>query len=176
MEWLKIVTSNELVRISTDEIVYILADGNYCDIMLANGSTHKMTFQLHYFEDYFKQLSHSSFHRVGRSLIVNKKHIRVINVADKIIKFGGHTIADKVPSLRISKLGRHGRESMYDFADALREYGFVDAVYMTGGNAYSFHRDSAGNSHVNSATLEKIGKYGSRPLPQPLLVLRSAAD
>ena len=59
MEWLKIVTSNELVRISTDEIVYILADGNYCDIMLANGSTHKMTFQLHYFEDYFKQLSRS---------------------------------------------------------------------------------------------------------------------
>ena len=43
MEWLKIVTSNELVRISTDEIVYILADGNYCDIMLANGSTHKIT-------------------------------------------------------------------------------------------------------------------------------------
>ena len=70
----------------------------------------------------------------------------------------------------------HGRESMYDFADALREYGFVDAVYMTGGNSYSFHRDSTGNSHVNSATLEKIGKYGSRPLPQPLLVIRSAAD
>lgn len=69
----------------------------------------------------------------------------------------------------------HGRESMYDFADALREYGFVDAVYMTGGNSYSFHRDSTGNSHVNSATLEKIGKYESRPLPQPLLVFRSAS-
>ncbi|MDE6561280.1 MAG: hypothetical protein K2K75_07870 [Muribaculaceae bacterium] len=54
MEWLKIVTSSELVRISTDEILYILADGNYCDIMLANGTTAKMTFQLPYFEDYFK--------------------------------------------------------------------------------------------------------------------------
>ncbi|MDE7421029.1 MAG: phosphodiester glycosidase family protein [Muribaculaceae bacterium] len=64
------------------------------------------------------------------------------------------------------------KESMYDFADALREYGFVDAVYMTGGNAYSFYRDADGNSHVNSSTLDKIYKYGSRPLPQPLLVFR----
>ena len=125
MEWLKIVTSNELVRISTDEIVYILADGNYCDIMLANGSTHKMTFQLHYFEDYFKRLEKSSFYRVGRSVIVNMRHIRVINVTDKIIKFGGHTIADKVPSLRISKLGRDTlkelKQDMSEYEERKRE-------------------------------------------------------
>ena len=66
------------------------------------------------------------------------------------------------------------RESMYDFADALREYGFVDAVYMTGGNTYSFHRDSTGNFHVNTATLEKIRKYDTIPLNQPLLVFRSS--
>lgn len=65
------------------------------------------------------------------------------------------------------------RESMYDFADALREYGFVDAVYMTGGNAYSFHRDPNGHSHANSATLDKIRKYDSQTLPQPLLVFRA---
>ena len=65
------------------------------------------------------------------------------------------------------------KESMYDFADALREYGFVDAVYMTGGNAYSFYRDMDGNSHANSATLAKIRKYTSQSLRQPLLVLRS---
>ncbi|MDE6022209.1 MAG: phosphodiester glycosidase family protein [Muribaculaceae bacterium] len=65
------------------------------------------------------------------------------------------------------------KESMYDFADALREYGFVDAVYMTGGNAYSFYRDAEGNSHANSATLDKIKKYDSRPISQPLLVFRS---
>ena len=66
------------------------------------------------------------------------------------------------------------RESMYDFAEALREFGFVDAVYMTGGNAYSFYRDQDGNSHANSETLKKIEKYSSRPLPQPILVFRSA--
>ena len=65
------------------------------------------------------------------------------------------------------------KESMFDFADALREYGFVDAVYMTGGNAYSFYRDMDGNSHANSATLAKIRKYTSQSLRQPLLVLRS---
>lgn len=119
MEWLKIVTSNELVRISTDEIVYILADGNYCDIMLASGATHKMTFQLHYFEDYFKRLKNSSFYRVGRSVIVNKRHIRVINVTDKIIKFGGHTITDKVPSLRMSKLGR---DTLKELKQEMSEY------------------------------------------------------
>ena len=64
------------------------------------------------------------------------------------------------------------KESMYDFADALREYGFVDAVYMTGGNAYSFYRDADGNSHANSATLDKIRKYDSKALAQPLLVFR----
>ena len=64
------------------------------------------------------------------------------------------------------------KESMYDFSDALREYGFVDAVYMTGGNAYSFYRDVDGNSHANSATLDKIKKYDSLPLSQPLLVFR----
>lgn len=106
MEWLTIATSSELVRIAADEIVYILADGNYCDIMLASGSTHKMTFQLHYFEDYLTRLENRCFSRVGRSLIVNKKHIRVINITERTIRFGGHTVSDKVPSLKMARLGR----------------------------------------------------------------------
>lgn len=106
MEWLKITTTTELVRVAVNEIVYILADGNYCDIMLANGSSHKMTFQLHYFEEYFSQLENNTFSRVGRSLIVNKLHIRVINISERLIRFGGHTIAPGVPTLRVNKLGR----------------------------------------------------------------------
>lgn len=119
MEWLKIVTSTEFVRIATDEIIYILADGNYCDIMLANGTTHKMTFQLHYFEDYFAKMKGSTFSRVGRSLIVNKRHVRIINLTEKIIRFGGHTISDKVPSLRISRLGR---DTLKDLKNEMSEY------------------------------------------------------
>lgn len=65
-----------------------------------------------------------------------------------------------------------GKETMYDFADALREYGFIDAVYMTGGNAYSFFRDREGEAHLNDATEAKLEKYKTKPLPQPLLVFR----
>lgn len=119
MEWLKIATSSELVRIAADEIVYVLADGNYCDLMLANGNTHKMTFQLHYFEEYFKQLENNSFSRVGRSLIVNKRHIRVINIPERIIKFGGHTVSGDVPTLRMGKLGR---DSLKELKDEMMTY------------------------------------------------------
>lgn len=31
-------------------------------------------------------------------------------------------------------------ETMWDFADALREYGFIDAIYVTGGNTTSYYR------------------------------------
>ena len=41
---------------------------------------------------------------------------------------------------------RH-KETLWDFADALREYGFIDAIYITGGADYVFYRDEAGIRH-----------------------------
>lgn len=41
---------------------------------------------------------------------------------------------------------RHA-ETMWDFADALREYGFTDAIYITGGTDYSFFRTADGTRH-----------------------------
>lgn len=41
---------------------------------------------------------------------------------------------------------RH-KETMWDFADALREYGFIDAIYITGGTDYSFYRTADGIAH-----------------------------
>lgn len=38
-------------------------------------------------------------------------------------------------------------ETMWDFADALREYGFIDAIYITGGADYSFYRTADGTRH-----------------------------
>ena len=47
---------------------------------------------------------------------------------------------------------RH-KETLWDFADALREYGFVDAIYITGGNDYVFYRDKDGLRHdIGDAT------------------------
>ena len=41
---------------------------------------------------------------------------------------------------------RH-KETLWDFADALREYGFIDAIYITGGNDYVFYRSKDGIRH-----------------------------
>lgn len=41
---------------------------------------------------------------------------------------------------------RH-KETLWDFADALREYGFIDAIYITGGTDYVFYRDKEGVRH-----------------------------
>jgi hypothetical protein len=41
---------------------------------------------------------------------------------------------------------RH-KETLWDFADALREYGFIDAIYITGGNDYVFYRGKDGIRH-----------------------------
>lgn len=54
----------------------------------------------------------------------------------------------KVERRAISRIGdqlyfiatRH-KETLWDFADALREYGFIDAIYITGGADYVFYRD-----------------------------------
>ena len=47
---------------------------------------------------------------------------------------------------------RH-KETLWDFADALREYGFIDAIYITGGADYVFYRDKDGIMHdIGDAT------------------------
>lgn len=50
---------------------------------------------------------------------------------------------------------RH-KETLWDFADALREYGFIDAIYITGGDTYVFFRSKDGSRH-------DIGKSADYP-------------
>lgn len=89
MEWLKISTSTELVRIQTEDIAYIEADWNYSNLYLVNGKSHKMAFQLHYFDDTFKKLKNNFFIRVGRSLIVNKNYICAIDITSHNLWLNG---------------------------------------------------------------------------------------
>lgn len=89
MEWLKISTSTELVRVQTEEIVFVQADGNYSDLYLFSGKPHKMTFKLHYFDEVFQQLKNNIFVRVGKSLIVNKNYIYVINITNQELLLSG---------------------------------------------------------------------------------------
>ena len=96
MEWLRISTSTEMVRVATDEIVYVRADGNYSDLMLTNGNSRKMTFQLHFFDEVFQQLQNNMFVRVGRSLIVNKRFIYVINLTEQQLILSGGDMKEPV--------------------------------------------------------------------------------
>ena len=96
MEWLRISTSTELVRVATDEIVYVRADGNYSDLVLTNGQRRKMTFQLHFFDEVFQQLQNNMFVRVGRSLIVNKRYIYVINLTEQQLVLSGGDLKEPI--------------------------------------------------------------------------------
>ena len=86
MERLKISTSVGLFRVPTDDIAYIEASGNYCDVHLFNGESVTMTFQLHYFAEVLGMLQQNFFLRVGKSLIVNKNFVYAINVTNQELK------------------------------------------------------------------------------------------
>lgn len=103
MEWLRISTSTELVRVATDEIVFVRADGNYSDLMLTSGKSRKMTFQLHYFDETFQQLHNNMFVRVGRSLIVNKRYIYVINLTEQMLVFAGQPIKTEIAPVKLPR-------------------------------------------------------------------------
>lgn len=103
MEWLRISTSTELVRVATDEIVYVRADGNYSDLMLTSGNCRKMTFQIHFFDETFQRLRRNMFVRVGRSLIVNKRYIHVINLTEQVMRFAGQQIKNEIAPVRVSR-------------------------------------------------------------------------
>ena len=44
-------------------------------------------------------------------------------------------------------IATRNKETLWDFADALREYGFIDAIYITGGNDYGYYRTADGERH-----------------------------
>ena len=86
MEKLKISTSVGLFRVPTEDIAYIEASGNYCDVHLFNGEVVTMTFQLHYFVEALNNLKQNFFTRVGKSLIVNKNFVYAINVTSQDLR------------------------------------------------------------------------------------------
>lgn len=90
MERLKISTSVGLFRVPTEDIAYIEASGNYCDVHLFNGEAVTMTFQLHYFVEALSQLRLNFFVRVGKSLIVNKNFVYGINITSQDLKLMDH--------------------------------------------------------------------------------------
>lgn len=48
---------------------------------------------------------------------------------------------------RLYFISTRNKETLWDFADALREYGFNDAIYITGGTDYCYYRSADGQRH-----------------------------
>ena len=44
-------------------------------------------------------------------------------------------------------IATRNKETLWGFADALREYGFIDAIYITGGTDYCYYRSADGQRH-----------------------------
>lgn len=59
---------------------------------------------------------------------------------------------------------RH-KETLWDFADALREYGFVDAIYLTGGQSRSWYRSADGACHDIGTVDEAMPKSLKNSVP-----------
>lgn len=149
----------------TDASVYLYcrsadhkADSTYIGSLVVSGKEHQSdTHRL----GYMAMLGGNSVIGISRSEKV-KSYVQehggsffrqFILVSDGVIpaRFYLH---GKVERRAIGRIGdqlyfiatRH-KETLWDFADALREYGFIDAIYITGGTDYVFYRDKAGNRH-----------------------------
>ena len=89
MEKIKISSPTLLFRASADDVVYIKAEGNYCTMYMYNGKERTFLLQLGKFDELFRQLSSNPFIRVGKSLIVNKDYINIINLTTREIILAG---------------------------------------------------------------------------------------
>lgn len=83
-KFLTISTANDLVRLAPEKIVYISADGNYCHIMQADGTSRLVTIQLGKISDLIEEqgveTADFEFMRVGKSLLINKYYVTYINI------------------------------------------------------------------------------------------------
>lgn len=75
-------TSTEIIRVPTDAVVFVTADGNYSTITLADGENFTLTMQLGQIERRIADMldeDDNRFIRIGKSLIVNRDFIAFIN-------------------------------------------------------------------------------------------------
>ena len=78
-----ISSTNELVRVHPERIVYISSDGNYSTMVLHDQMEHLFTMNLAHVQQVLeKQLGEKAqmFIRIGKSLIINRNYIYKINV------------------------------------------------------------------------------------------------
>ena len=134
------------------------ADGTYLGSLVVDGDVHQ-----------------SDTHRLGYMAMVGGNSVIGISRSEKVKDFvqehggsffrqfilvsdgtipGRFFLHGKVERRAIGRIGdqlyyiaTRNKETLWDFADALREYGFIDAIYITGGADYVFYRSKDGIRH-----------------------------
>ena len=108
VKYLLVSTSNDLVRIAPDRIVYISSDGNYSTLVQTDGEMRMLSFQLGQIEKMIaSQLGAEGniFIRIGKSLIINRSYIYYINVPKQKLILSdvatfNHTVAASKEALK----------------------------------------------------------------------------
>ncbi|MBO4402728.1 MAG: LytTR family transcriptional regulator DNA-binding domain-containing protein [Bacteroidales bacterium] len=93
-EYMTLSNSNELIRIAAERLVYVSSDGNYSDIYTCDRQRRTVTLQLGDIEKALeRQIKQEEFVRIGKSLIVNMRHLSYINPSkQQIILSDNHTV------------------------------------------------------------------------------------
>ena len=87
-KFIVISTSTELLRIPSDRLMYITSEGNYSKVYTQDGHYHLVAYQLGQIEDKISdQLGEDEtpFIRIGKSLIVHRDFIHMIDVSEQTI-------------------------------------------------------------------------------------------
>ncbi|MCT4580063.1 MAG: response regulator transcription factor [Flavobacteriales bacterium] len=79
-----ISSSNKINIVNEDEVVCLLADGNYTEVIVDNIPKIISTKPLKYFNNVFE--NNGDFFRISKSCIVNKRYIRAFNKAKSSIE------------------------------------------------------------------------------------------
>ena len=107
-KYLVISTTNDLVRIAPERIVFISSDGNYRNLVQSDNETRMLTFQLGQVETMIHdQLGTEGklFIRIGRGLIINRNYIYYINIQSQklilsdVVRFT-HTVSASKEALK----------------------------------------------------------------------------
>ena len=88
IKFIVISTNTELLRIPSDRLMFITSEGNYSKVFTQDGHNHLVAYQLGQLEDMIgNQLGEDEtpFIRIGKSLIVNRDYIYLIDVSEQVI-------------------------------------------------------------------------------------------
>ena len=91
-----ISNTNELVRVTPEQVVYVASDGNYTTMVLYDNTEHVFTMNLSHFQQLVEdQLEADSnvFIRIGKQLIINRTYIYKININKQQLLLSGIALA-----------------------------------------------------------------------------------